>query len=129
LSATRPQPGAVPPGSLPAAIRHVVAFCHARQHKGVEVAVRREGSRRFVVTARRRDGLELALTFARRSRGWDLAGYRAVKDGEPVDIADVAAALALLGQREGTAGTSPVRAGPPQRRNDVEARRDSVIRV
>lgn len=127
MSATRPQPGAVPPGSLPAAIRHVVAFCHARKHKGVEVAVRREG-RRFVVTARR-DGLELALTFARRSRGWDLAGYRAVKDGEPVDMADVAAALALLGQREGTAGTSPVRAGPSQRRNDVEARRDSVIRV
>jgi hypothetical protein len=128
LSATRPQPGAVPPGSMPAVIRHVVAFCHARQHQGVEVAVRREGPRRFVVTARR-SGLELALTFARRSRGWDLAACHAVKDGEPVDMADVAAALALLGQRAGTAGTSPVRAGPPHRRNDVETRRHSVIRV
>jgi hypothetical protein len=128
LSAKRPQRGAVPPGSLPAVIRHVVAFCHARQHRGVEVAVRGEGPRKFVVTARR-DGLELALTFARRSRGWDLAGYHARKDGEPVDMAGVAAALVLLGQREGTAGSSPVRAGPPQRRNDVETRRHSVSRV
>ena len=100
-------------------IRHIVAFCPARQHQGVEVAVRGEVPRRFVVTVRR-DGLEPALTFAWRSRGWDLAGYHARKDGEQADMADVAAALALLGQREGTAGSSPVRAGPPQRSNDVE---------
>lgn len=128
MSATRPQPGAVLPGSLPAVIRHIVAFRHAWQHQGVEVAVRGEGPRRFVVTARR-GGLEPALTFARRLRGWDLAGYHARSDGAQAGMADVAAALALPGQREGTAGSSPVRAGPPQRRNDVEARRHTVIRV
>jgi hypothetical protein len=90
-------------------IRHFVAFCHARQRLGVDVTVSAEGPRKYVVTARR-GGLELTLTVARRSRGWDVAGCHAVKDGEPVDVAGVAAALALLAQREGTAGSSP-RAG------------------
>ncbi len=109
-------------------VRHVVAFCRARQHLGADVTVGAEGPRKYVVTIRR-NSLEVTLTFTRRSRGWELTGQRIVKDGEPADVANVAAALALLAQRQGTAGSSPVRAGPPQRRNDVEARRDSVIRA
>ena len=124
MSGPRPQPDTV----LPAMVRHVVAFCRARQHLGADVTVGAEGPRKYVVTIRR-NSLEVTLTFTRRSRGWELTGQRIVKDGEPADVANVAAALALLAQRQGTAGSSPVRAGPPQRRNDVEARRDSVIRA
>jgi hypothetical protein len=109
-------------------VRRVVVFCRARQHLGADVTVSAEGPRKYVVTVRR-GGLEVTLTFTRRSRGWELTGQRIVKDGEPAGVASVAAALALLAQREGTAGSSPVRAGPLQRRNDVAARRDSVIRV
>jgi hypothetical protein len=113
---------------LPAAIRHVVAFCKARQHQGIDVTVSPEGPRKYVVTVRR-ECHELTLTFARRSRGWDLANWHAVNDGKQVDVASVAAALALLSQREGKAGSSAVQAGSPQRRNDIEARRHSVIRT
>src|SRR5258708_4503376 len=109
-------------------VRHVVAFCHARRHLGVNVTVSAEGPRKYVVTVRR-DGLEVTLTFTRRSRGWELTGQRVIEDGDPADVASGAAALALLAQRGGTAGSSPVRAGPPERRNGVEARRHSVIRA
>jgi hypothetical protein len=124
VNGPRPQPDT----ALPAMVRHVVVFCRARQHLGADVTVRAEGTRKYVVTIRC-DGLEVTLTFTRRSRSWELTGKRIVKVGEPAGVAGVAAALALLAQREGTAGSSPVRAGPPQCRNDVAARRDSVIRV
>lgn len=97
MSTARPGPDQV----LPAMIRHYVAFCHARQHLGVDVTVSAEGLRKCMVTARR-DGLERTSRSPAFPRllGPDRLLHRQ-RRSRPVWSA-------LLAQREGTAGSSPI---------------------